>query len=126
MAAGTQGTISQVIGSTFDAQFPEDSLPEIYNALEITWNQDGQDMKLVGEVQQHLGGGRVRAVALGSTDGLKRGMPIADTGAPVAVPFLTDLNRFFFFIFTHFSIKRILQKSRNHYVFFVKSRYFFL
>ena len=64
MAAGTQGTISQVIGSTFDAQFPEDSLPEIYNALEITWNQDGQDMKLVGEVQQHLGGGRVRAVAL--------------------------------------------------------------
>ena len=86
MAAGTQGTISQVIGSTFDAQFPEDSLPEIYNAIDIAWNQDGVEMKLVGEVQQHLGGGRVRAVALGSTDGLKRGMPISDTGAPVAVP----------------------------------------
>lgn len=86
MAAGTKGTISQVIGSTFDAQFPEDALPEIYNAIDINWNQDGEDKTLVGEVQQHLGGGRVRAVALGSTDGLKRGMPITDTGAPVAVP----------------------------------------
>ncbi len=86
MAAGTQGTISQVIGSTFDAQFPEDQIPEIYNALHIEWQQDGQNMKLTGEVQQHLGGGQVRAVALGSTDGLKRGMPITDTGASVSVP----------------------------------------
>jgi F-type H+-transporting ATPase subunit beta len=86
MAAGTQGTVSQVIGSTFDAQFPEDQLPEIYNAVTIAWTQDGVSMALTGEVQQHLGGGRVRAVALGSTDGLKRGMPILDTGAPVAVP----------------------------------------
>ncbi|USN99823.1 MAG: F0F1 ATP synthase subunit beta [Phycisphaeraceae bacterium] len=86
MAAGTQGTISQVIGSTFDAQFPEDQLPEIYNALHIDWDQDGKAMKLTGEVQQHLGGGRVRAVALGSTDGLKRGMTISDTGASVSVP----------------------------------------
>ena len=79
MAAGTKGTISQVIGSTFDAQFPEDALPEIYNAIDIAWTQDGEDKTLVGEVQQHLGGGRVRAVALGSTDGLKRGMPITVT-----------------------------------------------
>ena len=86
MAAGTQGTISQVIGSTFDAQFPEDQIPEIYNALHIEWEQDGQSMQLTGEVQQHLGGGQVRAVALGSTDGLKRGMPITDTGASVSVP----------------------------------------
>ncbi len=86
MAAGTKGTISQVIGSTFDAQFPEDSLPEIYNAVDIDYEQDGETKKLVGEVQQHLGGGQVRAVALGSTDGLKRGMPISDTGGPVAVP----------------------------------------
>jgi len=86
MAAGTKGTISQVIGSTFDAQFPEDNLPEIYNAVDVSWNQDGNAMNLVGEVQQHLGGGRVRAVALGSTDGLKRGMEISDTGAPVDVP----------------------------------------
>ncbi|MFO0859051.1 MAG: F0F1 ATP synthase subunit beta [Phycisphaerales bacterium] len=82
----TNGTITQVIGSTFDAQFPEDSLPEIYNALEIKAQTKAGDLYLVGEVQQHLGGGRVRAVALGSTDGLRRGMACTDTGAPVSVP----------------------------------------
>lgn len=86
MAAGTKGTVIQVIGSTFDAQFPEDQLPEIYNAVDVTWEQDGQQRHLVGEVQQHLGGGVVRAVALGSTDGMRRGMEISDTGGPVAVP----------------------------------------
>ncbi len=80
------GKISQIIGSTFDAQFDEDKLPDIYNALEITFDVDGDSQKLVGEVQQHLGGGRVRAVALGSTDGLSRGMDVNDTGAPVSVP----------------------------------------
>jgi F-type H+-transporting ATPase subunit beta len=86
MSSGTQGTISQVIGSTFDAQFPEDNLPEIYNAITVEFEQDGVRKLLVGEVQQHLGGGRVRAVALGSTDGLRRSMAITDTGGPVAVP----------------------------------------
>ncbi|MBI1337406.1 MAG: F0F1 ATP synthase subunit beta [Phycisphaera sp.] len=80
------GTISQVIGSTFDAQFPEDQLPDIYNAISVTTTLDGNDFELVGEVQQHLGGGQVRAVALGSTDGLKRGVPVKDTGSPVKVP----------------------------------------
>jgi F-type H+-transporting ATPase subunit beta len=80
------GTISQVIGSTFDAQFPEDSLPEIYNALDIEYKVGDETVKLVGEVQQHLGGGQVRAVALGSTDGLTRGAEVVDTGAPVSVP----------------------------------------
>jgi F-type H+-transporting ATPase subunit beta len=82
----TNGTISQVIGSTFDAEFPEDQLPAIYNALQIDFTTAGAAIKLTGEVQQHLGGGRVRAVALGSTDGLRRGMPCVDTGAPVSVP----------------------------------------
>ncbi len=82
----TTGTITQVIGSTFDAQFPEDGLPEIYNALEIKAQTKAGELDLVGEVQQHLGGGRVRAVALGSTDGLKRGMSCVDTGSPVSVP----------------------------------------
>lgn len=82
----TTGTITQVIGSTFDAQFPEDKLPDIYNALEIKATTKAGPLDLVGEVQQHLGGGRVRAVALGSTDGLTRGMPAIDTGAPVSVP----------------------------------------
>ncbi|HEX8876010.1 MAG TPA: F0F1 ATP synthase subunit beta [Phycisphaerales bacterium] len=82
----TNGTITQVIGSTFDAQFPDDQLPEIYNALEIKAQTKAGDLYLVGEVQQHLGGGRVRAVALGSTDGLRRGMACTDTGGPVSVP----------------------------------------
>jgi F-type H+-transporting ATPase subunit beta len=86
MAQGTKGTISQVIGSTFDAKFPEGELPEIYNAIVIEWNRDGKAMKLVGEVQQHLGGGQVRAVALGSTDGMTRGMTAVDQGGPVSVP----------------------------------------
>ncbi len=81
-----QGTITQVIGSTFDAQFPESDLPDIYNAVQVDWSQDGQSMKLVGEIQQHLGGGQVRAVALGSTDGLTRGMACNDLGGPVTVP----------------------------------------
>jgi F-type H+-transporting ATPase subunit beta len=82
----TTGTISQVIGSTFDVQFPEDKLPEIYNAVKVDADTPVGKLDLTGEVQQHLGGGRVRCVALGSTDGLRRGMKALDTGGPVAVP----------------------------------------
>jgi len=80
------GKITQVIGSTFDAEFPEDQLPRIYNAVKVDSQLDGMKIHLTGEVQQHLGGGRVRAVALGSTDGLRRGMDCNDTGGPVTVP----------------------------------------
>jgi F-type H+-transporting ATPase subunit beta len=80
------GKITQVIGSTFDAEFPEEQLPAIYNALKIDASANGTTIKLTGEVQQHLGGGRVRAVALGSTDGLRRGTDVSDTGAPLTVP----------------------------------------
>jgi F-type H+/Na+-transporting ATPase subunit beta len=82
----TKGTISQVIGSTFDAEFPEDQLPAIYNAVKVETENRGIKIHLTGEVQQHLGGGRVRAVALGTTDGLARGMEVTDTGAAVSVP----------------------------------------
>ncbi|MCL4742809.1 MAG: F0F1 ATP synthase subunit beta [Phycisphaerales bacterium] len=82
----TTGSITQVIGSTFDAQFPEDQLPDIYNALRVEAETPAGPLRLTGEVQQHLGGGRVRAVALGSTDGLRRGLPCVDTGQAVAVP----------------------------------------
>jgi len=82
----TQGVITQVIGSTFDAQFPEDQLPDIYNALLIETETRVGHLKLVGEVQKHLGGGKVRCVALGSTDGLTRGMTCDDAGGPVSVP----------------------------------------
>jgi F-type H+-transporting ATPase subunit beta len=80
------GHITQVIGSTFDAEFAEERLPEIYNAVKIETSVKGVKLKLTGEVQQHLGGGRVRCVALGSTDGLVRGMDVLDTGGPVTVP----------------------------------------
>ncbi|MER3416392.1 MAG: F0F1 ATP synthase subunit beta [Gemmataceae bacterium] len=80
------GRVVQVIGSTFDAEFPEGHLPEIYNALRIDAEYKGIRIHLVGEVQQHLGGNRVRCVALGSTDGLVRGMEVVDTGGPVMVP----------------------------------------
>src|ERR1700757_4460041 len=86
-AAGHRtGRIVQVIGSTFDAEFEEGHLPEIYNAVEIDSDYKGVSIHLVGEVQQHLGGNRVRCVALGSTDGLVRGMQAIDTGSPVRVP----------------------------------------
>src|SRR4051812_943612 len=87
MATATAtGRIAQVIGSTFDAEFEEGHLPEIYNALTIDTEEKGVKIHLTGEVQQHLGGNRVRCVALGSTDGLVRGMEVADTGGPVSVP----------------------------------------
>jgi F-type H+-transporting ATPase subunit beta len=88
MATATQqaGRITQIIGSTFDAQFGEENLPEIYNAVTIKSNQKGIEINLTGEVQQHLGGGRVRCVALGSTDGLVRGQECVDTGSAVSVP----------------------------------------
>src|SRR5207248_6728866 len=79
---GHDGRIVQVIGSTFDAEFDEGHLPEIYHACKI----DVDKIHLVGEVQQHLGGNRVRCVALGSTDGLVRGMKVNDSGAAVTVP----------------------------------------
>jgi F-type H+/Na+-transporting ATPase subunit beta len=82
----TEGVITQVIGSTFDAQFPEDQLPGIYNAVTIDTEHRGRRVKLTGEVQKHLGGGRVRCVALGSTDGCTRGMKCLDTGESVTVP----------------------------------------
>jgi F-type H+/Na+-transporting ATPase subunit beta len=84
--ANNVGRITQVIGSTFDVQFAEDNLPAIYNAVKIQSNQKGVEINLTGEVQQHLGGSRVRCVALGGTDGLMRGQECADTGSPVTVP----------------------------------------
>jgi F-type H+-transporting ATPase subunit beta len=80
------GRVTQIIGSTFDAEFPEERLPEIYNALKLDQEIKGVRVKVTGEVQQHLGGGRVRCVALGSTDGMMRGMDVLDTGAALSVP----------------------------------------
>ncbi len=90
MATATEttnvGRITQIIGSTFDAEFEEDCLPAIYNAVKVQSENKGVKLNLTGEVQQHLGGGRVRCVALGSTDGMIRGQDCVDTGSPVSVP----------------------------------------
>jgi F-type H+-transporting ATPase subunit beta len=81
-----RGRIVQVIGSTFDAQFVGDNVPGIYNALSVAGKFEGGRTELVGEVQQHLGGGRVRTIALGNTQGLRRGMEVVDTGGALMVP----------------------------------------
>jgi len=82
-----KGTIVQVIGAVIDADFSKaENLPAIYNALEVSYNLYGEETKLVLEVQQHLGDGWVRAVAMSTSDGLKRGVEITDTGAPISVP----------------------------------------
>jgi F-type H+-transporting ATPase subunit beta len=82
----SKGKVIQVIGSTFDAEFPEEHMPSIYNALKVQCEFKGHAIDLTGEVHQHLGGGKVRAVALGSTDGVARGMEVFDTEGPVQVP----------------------------------------
>jgi F-type H+-transporting ATPase subunit beta len=83
MAKGTKGSVVQVIGTVVDVEFPAESLPEIYNALELDM-ADGK--KLVLEVQQHLGNNWVRALAMDTTDGLRRGAEATDTGLPITVP----------------------------------------
>jgi F-type H+/Na+-transporting ATPase subunit beta len=87
------GTVEEIQGVVIEAAFP-DELPEIYNALEISLEQAGEEEgvsastggTLVCEVQQHLGDDRVRAVAMDTTDGLSRGAEVRDTGGPITVP----------------------------------------
>jgi F-type H+-transporting ATPase subunit beta len=82
-----QGNIVQIIGPVVDVDFSATGkLPKIYEALEITFNANGVDTKLVLEVQQHLGDGWVRSVAMSSTEGLKRGQKVTATGDSITVP----------------------------------------
>ncbi len=84
------GKISQIIGPVVDVSFSDDAhLPKIYDALEIT-KSNGQ--KIVLEVQQHLGEDRVRAIAMDSTDGLLRGMPVTDLESPIRMPIGDDIK----------------------------------
>jgi len=80
------GKIAQVIGPVVDVEFSDSSIPEIYQALVVQVPRGGETVSVTLEVQQHLGDGRVRTVAMTSTDGFKRGMPVEDTGAPISVP----------------------------------------
>jgi F-type H+-transporting ATPase subunit beta len=82
-----KGNIVQVIGPVVDVEFKQGSqLPRIYNALEIEYEVNGNPTKLTLEVQQHLGESWVRTIAMSSTEGLKRGMAVNDTGNPITVP----------------------------------------
>ena len=78
-----EGLITQIVGPVIDVEFQQGELPEIYNALKI-YHEDGTE--IVAEVQQMLGSNRVRTVAMSSTDGLKRGMKVINTGEPIKVP----------------------------------------
>ena len=74
------GTIVQIIGAVVDVEFPRDAIPKVYEALHL----DDRDLTL--EVQQQLGDGVVRSIAMGSSEGLKRGLAVTNTGEPIAVP----------------------------------------
>ena len=76
------GKIVQVIGAVVDVEFPQDAVPRVYEALEV---QNGNEV-LVLEVQQQLGGGIVRTIAMGSSDGLRRGLDVKDLEHPIEVP----------------------------------------
>ena len=81
------GKIIQVIGPVVDVEFADgNELPKVYDALEVKINPSADGAKLIVEVHQHLGGNRVRAVAMGTTDGVRRGMEVTATGAPISVP----------------------------------------
>ena len=77
------GKVVQIIGAVVDVEFPQDAVPQVYDALNIT---EGDLSGLVLEVQQQLGGGVVRAIAMGSSDGLRRGLNVLNTGDNIQVP----------------------------------------
>src|SRR6266545_4602633 len=81
------GKVVQVIGPVLDVEFEAEHLPELYNALELhAKSEAGEDLRIVAEVQQHIGRNQVRAVAMSSTDAVVRGMEVVDTGGAISVP----------------------------------------
>jgi len=76
----SSGNIVEIIGAVVDVEFPRESVPKVYDALLV------DDAGLTLEVQQQLGDGIVRTIAMGSTDGIKRGVNVSNTGAPISVP----------------------------------------
>ena len=76
----SNGSIVQIIGAVIDVEFPRDSVPEVYDALVVS------DKGLTLEVQQQLGDGVVRAIAMGASEGVSRGLSVENTKAPISVP----------------------------------------
>src|SRR6478672_3367103 len=85
-SGGSSGRIARVIGPVVDVEFPSDSMPEIYNKLQVDLELGGETRVLSLEVAQHIGDGMVRAISLQPTDGLVRGAQVRDTGDPIMVP----------------------------------------
>jgi len=85
-AAGGAGRVSRVIGPVVDIEFPADSMPEIYNALQVDVTIGDTTRTLTMEVAQHLGDNLVRAISMQPTDGMVRGTPVRDTGEAISVP----------------------------------------
>ena len=83
-----KGTIVQCIGAVIDIEFPRDALPKVYDALTLDEDSSNTlaEKGLTFEVEQQLGDGVVRTIALGSSDGLRRGMKVTSTGKPISVP----------------------------------------
>src|SRR5579863_4817208 len=80
MSTPSEGHITQIIGAVIDVEFPRESIPRIYEALKL------KDVDLTLEVQQQLGDGVVRTIAMGASEGLKRGLAVLATGSPISVP----------------------------------------
>src|SRR5581483_11251905 len=78
------GEVIQVIGPVIDVKFKGGEVPSIYNALKLDY--DKENIHVTFEVAQHLGDQTIRAVAMSSTDGMRRGMTVTDTGAPISMP----------------------------------------
>ena len=76
----SSGRIVQIIGAVIDVEFPREDVPKVYDALQVT------DQGLTLEVQQQLGDGIVRTIAMGTTEGVKRGLTVSNTGAAISVP----------------------------------------
>ncbi|MFC4386519.1 F0F1 ATP synthase subunit beta [Gracilibacillus marinus] len=81
-----KGYVTQITGPVIDVKFEDGYLPEIYNALKVQYQVEGQAHELTLEVALHLGDGAVRTIAMASTDGIQRGAVTIDTGAPISVP----------------------------------------
>src|SRR5436309_13186071 len=84
--SGSTGRIARVIGPVVDVEFPTDSMPEMYNKLEVDLTIGDDERLLSLEVAQHIGDGMVRAISLQPTDGLVRGAQVTDTGDSITVP----------------------------------------
>ena len=82
----SNGRIVKVSGPVFDVEFPPNELPEILTAIEVDFELAGESHTVVAEVAQHLGGSKIRAIAMAPTDGLTRGASVRNTGAPISVP----------------------------------------